>query len=102
MKILLKSIMALMALVLVIGCAPTPGNTLTSDGTAYIETLIKNYGKNTIQLDLSDAKQYEYVKNAYLEAGQTPANAPELFADLEKCREADSKSPGREVVVIVD
>jgi len=105
MKILLKSIMALLALVLVIGCAPTADNTHAGDGTAYIESLMKTYGKNTIQLDLSDAKQYEYIKNAYLEAGQTEANSPELYADLEKSREAgaiDAENVSREVITTTE
>jgi len=82
----LKGIMVLLALMLVLGCQPTSDNSYLNDSAGYIETLMKNYGLNSMTLDLSDAQQYDYVKAAYLESGQTPENAPQLFADLEKAR----------------
>lgn len=97
MRTLLKGFTALLAFILLASCAQVAkgGGVTVDNGSEYIESLIEEQGRKTITLDLADEQQYEYVKNSYLEAGQTPENSPELFAALEAGREAALKDDGK-------
>jgi hypothetical protein len=96
MKLHHKSLIAIFVFLLVVGSILAGGcddNKSTNKGkasgsTEYMESLVEKSSKNTISLDMADDNQYSYLKRAYLEAGKTPENSPELFADLEKSREA--------------
>jgi len=91
MKSFIKSSCAIVLALAISACSPpaipTP-NTETNNSTAYIESLIKSNGKDTIKLNMADTLQYDYVKDAFLAAGETPQKAARLFADLDKARAA--------------
>jgi hypothetical protein len=53
---------------------------------AYMSPLPAEQARPSMPLDLSDPAQYDFVLHRLRAAGNTPANSPRLFANLDKAR----------------
>lgn len=93
-SIAIPSALALAA-TLALGCAAEPdlpslGNDALAvhrSDLAYMTSLVKNNGGQTIRLDLSDDIQYRFIQARIAASGKTRANSPQFFQVLDGIRD---------------